>query len=271
MTLAVIGGTGVYDPTWLRDPEEVTVATPFGGARLVQGALFAGGTPVYFMNRHGAGHQLPPHLVNYRANVWALRALGVTRVLATAAVGSLNPAMPPGSMVFCDQFLDFTKSRPTTFFDGGEAGVVHTDMTEPYCPDCRRVLAATAQTLGLPAAAAGTYVATEGPRFESPAEIRAYRILGGDLVGMTGVPEVVLARELGLCYAGVALVTNFAAGISQRALTHSEVLTVMADNVARLRTLLQTALQELAGWPRCECQATLVPLDGNRAAVDRQN
>ena len=254
MHLAVIGGTGVYDPDWLANSVARDIDTPYGPTRVTEGRLAGVDEPVYFMNRHGAGHSVPPHRVNYRANLAALKALGVTRVVATAAVGSLNIAMGPGHIVLCDQFLDFTKARPTTFFDGGEQGVVHTDMTEPYCPDIRATLEGVAASLGLPATNGGVYVATEGPRFESPAEIRAYRMLGGDLVGMTGVPEVVLARELGLCYATVALVTNYAAGISPHPLTHQEVLDVMGGHAVSLRRLLSAALPAIRGRRACQCQ-----------------
>ncbi|MCL5115997.1 MAG: S-methyl-5'-thioadenosine phosphorylase [Firmicutes bacterium] len=259
MKVAVIGGTGVYDPTWLQGAQEQTVDTPYGATRVTVGAL-DGGQSVVFMNRHGLGHSVPPHQVNYRANLWALKSLGVDRVIATAAVGSLNLGMPPGSMVLVDQFLDFTKSRPVTFHDGGEGGVVHTDVTEPYCPASRDRIWQAARDQSLPLVMGGVYVTTEGPRFETPAEIRAFRILGGDLVGMTGVPEVVLARELGLCYTTIALVTNFAAGISKTALTHQEVLEVMAQHVDRLRSVMGAALKTLAEDYPCSCPPAEGPL-----------
>ncbi len=253
MKLAVIGGTGVYDPAWLTDSHQEEISTPYGLARVTRGHLHGVDDDVFFMNRHGAGHSVPPHLVNYRANLWALSSLGVERVVATAAVGSLNVAMAPGMFVLCDQFLDFSKSRPTTFFDGGEHGVVHTDVTEPYCPDMRQALLSATKAASLAGVNGGCYVSTEGPRFETPAEIRAYKMLGGDVVGMTGVPEVVLARELGMCYSTVALITNFAAGISPQVLTHEEVLEVMAGNVAGLRTVISQALPAMQEARDCQC------------------
>ena len=259
--VGVIGGTGVYDPNWLESPQERTVETPYGVVQVVEGALSVHpGQSVVFMNRHGAGHSVPPHRVNYRANLWALKVLGVERVLATAAVGSLNLAMAPGSMVLVDQFLDFTKSRPVTFFDGRDGEVVHTDVTEPYCGESRRRVRDAGWRCDVPQVFGGVYVTTEGPRFETPAEIRAYRILGGDVVGMTGVPEVVLARELGLCYVTVAMVTNFAAGISSTPLTHEEVLEVMSANVDRLRAVLLEALPDLAGDYGCACPPSRAPV-----------
>ncbi len=293
--LAVIGGTGVYDPSMLEGVREELVDTPYGpvsvrigrlatgGARLPTdgegrdrsigggrgpaadggGSGAARGEEVAFLSRHGTGHAVPPHRVNHRANVWALKSLGVERVLATAAVGSLSRDMKPGDFVLLDQFLDFTRGRASTFYEGAKPlnpgaprGVVHVDVTAPYCPDLRRVLADTAAELGVTCHPAGTYVCTEGPRFETAAEIRMYAQLGGHVVGMTGVPEVVLARELSLCYAAVAMVTNFAAGIADRPLTHSEVVEVMAANAANLRALFGRVLAALAlagGEQSCRC------------------
>lgn len=253
MGFAIIGGTGVYDPDMLENLREQTVDTPYGQTAVRIGSYK--GREVVFMNRHGAGHKLPPHKVNYRANIWALRKLGVRRVLGTAAVGSLNASMQPGDLVLASDFLDFTKSRVYTFFEGGDDGVVHVDVTEPYCPDLRQQLADIAAAEGLRCHDGGVYVCCEGPRFETPAEIRMFQRLGGDLVGMTNVPEVVLAREIGLCYSLVCMVTNLAAGISETPLTHEEVLEVMAENGQRLRRLALGLLERLPGTtPSCGCQ-----------------
>lgn len=252
--LGIIGGTGVYDPRILTEIREEEVQTPYGGVRLRVG--ISAGEAVAFLPRHGAKHSTPPHLINYRANIWALALLGVERVLATTAVGSLNKAMAPGHFVIIDQFIDFTRGRPSTFFDGGEQGVVHTDFTEPYCPECRRVLLASAAELGITAHDGGCYVCTEGPRFETPAEIRMFKTLGGDLVGMTNVPEAVLAREAGLCYATVSMVTNYGAGISPTALTHEEVLEVMAENGENLKKLIMAALSAIPRERGCTCGRT---------------
>ena len=260
MRYAIIGGTGVYDPRLLEDLKEEQVRTPYGVIRVQTGSYK--GERVAFLPRHGEGHSIPPHKINFRANIWGLKALGVECVLATAAVGSLNPAMKPGEFVIVDQFLDFTKSREHTFYDGGENGVVHTDMTEPYCPNLRRSLIETGRELGLAVHDQGVYVCTEGPRFETPAEIRAYRMLGGDVVGMTSVPECVLAREAGLCYAAMAMVTNMAAGISEGPLTHDEVVAIMAQNTDAVRRL---ALETIAKGPAhagCACRNVQRPLKG---------
>jgi 5'-methylthioadenosine phosphorylase len=249
--LAIIGGTGVYDPRILADIREESVSTPYGDVNLRVGTYE--GEEVAFLPRHGAKHSVPPHLINYRANIWALKMIGVERVIATTAVGSLNKAMKPGDFVLIDQFLDFTKYRAATFFEGGEMGVVHTDFTEPYCPECRAVLSRAAKSIGITAHEGGCYVCTEGPRFETPAEIRMFATFGGDLVGMTNVPEVVLAREAGLCYATVSMVTNFAAGISPQALTHEEVLEVMAENAENLKRLVMGTLRAIPVERGCTC------------------
>lgn len=256
--IAVIGGTGVYDPRMLSDVREEVIENRYGKAKVMFGTYR--GTKMVFLARHGVTHSVPPHLVNYRANIWALKEMGVERVLATAAVGSLNETMEPGHFVLVDQFLDFTKNRAGTFYDGGEQGVIHTDMTNPYCPHLRSLLAEAAQSLNITVHKTGTYVTTEGPRFETPAEIRMYRLLGGDLVGMTSVPEVVLAREAGLCYATIAMVTNFAAGISPRELSHQEVLDVMAANGEKLGNLLMQAVEMLPAGRDCSCSGVQDPL-----------
>jgi len=261
--IAVIGGTGVYDPSMLTNIRDETIATPYGDVALKIGSHR--GKLVAFMNRHGGGHAIPPHLVNYRANIDALKRLGVKNILATAAVGSLNSFMQPGHLVFTDQFLDFTKSRQYTFYDGGAAGVVHTDMTNPYCSGLREILSRAAQSLGLISHPAGVYVCCEGPRFETAAEIRMYRLLGGDLVGMTGVPEAQLAREAEICYATIAIATNYAAGISPTNLTHMEVVDMMKQNSENIRKLLMQTIAWIDLDRACECHSAIEDIKlGNR-------
>ncbi|NLJ76688.1 MAG: S-methyl-5'-thioadenosine phosphorylase [Peptococcaceae bacterium] len=248
---AIIGGTGVYDPDILQEIRDEKVSTPYGDVVLRIGKHQD--RLVAFMNRHGEGHSIPPNKVNYRANIDALKRLGVQNILATAAVGSLNPAMEPGHLIFVDQFLDFTKFREQTFFAGGSAGVIHTDMTEPYCPRLRESLSQAAGNLGLIHHKAGVYVCTEGPRFETAAEVKMYRMLGGDLVGMTGVPEAPLAREAGICYSTIAMVTNFAAGISADRLSHQEVVDTMIQNGENIRRLLMQVIEQVEEDSTCTC------------------
>lgn len=253
--IAVIGGTGVYDPNIMTNIKDETVVTPYGEVQLKIGNYL--GKPVAFMNRHQEDHSIPPHLINYRANISALKKLGVKSILATGAVGSLNPAMQPGQFIFVDQFLDFTKYRQQTFFDGGMSGVVHVDMTEPYCPELREVLSHASRSLGFTSHSTGTYVCTDGPRFETAAEIKMYRMLGGDLVGMTSVPEVCLARESEMCYATIAMVTNYAAGISPTRLTHREVVDVMMQYGENIRKLVMQVIHWLDPERICECHKAL--------------
>lgn len=230
-----------------------SVDTPFGEVNVDIGRL--GEQNIVFMSRHGKGHTVPPHQVNYRANIWALKELGVKRIIATAAVGSLTPRYKLGDIVLLDQFIDFTKSRPQTFYEGGNQGVLHVDMTEPYCNSIQGVIlqAAKASNLQIPVKEGATYVCTEGPRFETPAEIRMYQMLGGDLVGMTSVPEVVLAKEMGMCYASIGMVTNEAAGIADHPLTHAEVVESMKDTGEIVSQLIKETFKRLGVEQDCRC------------------
>lgn len=249
--LAVIGGTGFYDPGIIDNMEHLETQTPYGTVDCQLGEFR--GRQVIFMARHGKGHSLPPHRVNYRANLWALRELGVEYVVSTTAVGSLRREIPPGMLVLLDQFIDFTKSREHTFFDGEEGEVVHTDFTEPYCPLLRRELSRVLTQKGVSFLEQGTYVCTEGPRYETPAEVKLFAGWGGDVVGMTNVPEVTLAREAGLCYASLSLVTNYAAGLSPHPLTHQEVVEEMEKNIEIIRNVFMETLHSLTALKDCRC------------------
>ncbi|MDH5443109.1 MAG: S-methyl-5'-thioadenosine phosphorylase [Hadesarchaea archaeon] len=250
--IAIIGGTGVYSIGTLEKESTTFVNTPYGNSpEIVIGTL--GGRRVAFLPRHGKRHTASPHLVNYRANLWALHELGVKRAFATTACGSLNPKMRPGELVLLYQFIDFTKRRAQTFYEGGEKGVAHIDVTEPYCSELRDVLLKTARGLKLNLHPRATYGCTEGPRFETAAEIKALRRLGCDLVGMTNVPECVLARELEICYAAVGVVTNFAAGISKTKLTHAEVAELMKENIGRVQKLMFKAIPQIPKKRSCAC------------------
>jgi len=253
MKVAIIGGTGVYNQSLLEQTREVVAENRFGRALLQQG--FYGDTEVYFLARHGAGHALPPHKINYRANIYALKELGIDAVISTAAVGVLREDIHPGSRVLIDQFIDFTKSRVSTFFEGEDGKVIHVDFTEPYCPEIRAAILRAGIKIEEKLADGGCYVCAEGPRFETPAEIRMMAKWGGDLVGMTNVPEVTLAREAGLCYATICLATNFAAGISPTPLTHEEVLEEMARGKTSLDRLLAASLEEIPLQRGCRCRS----------------
>lgn len=260
--IAIIGGTGVYDPEILDHIGEGDLQTPFGSVHYKTGKY--ANQEVVFLPRHGEKHSIPPHLINYRANIWALKKLGVSRIIATTAVGSLNKEMKPGAFVLVDQFLDFTKTRVHTFYEGGERGVVHLDVTEPYCPALRKLIKAEANRLQLPVHDGGVYVCTEGPRFETPAEVKMFTQLGGDLVGMTNVPEVTLANEAEICYATISMVTNFAAGISPQTLTHAEVLEMMSKQGENIKKLIMAAIEKMdvSQKPACSCTDRLAEYGG---------
>ncbi len=255
VTVGIIGGTGVYDVPGLELEGQLPRSTEYGEVTFNKGTYEASNgasVDVLFLPRHGSDHSIPPHRINYRANIAALASAGAGPILATAAVGSLREDLPPGRLVLLDQFLDFTRSRPSTFFDG-IGRVEHTDMTRPYDEGVRCLVTRAARRAGVDLVDRGTYVCTEGPRFETAAEVRMFADLGGDVVGMTNVPEVVLARELGLPYAALALVTNLGAGISDDPLTHEEVLEAMDANRRQLGALVGAFFEEVAaGDPRGE-------------------
>lgn len=249
MTVAIIVGTGLGG--LLKDNELEAVATAYGEALLSRRQ--EAGRTVVVLPRHGPGHRLPPHRINYRANISALKELGCRAVVATNAVGSLRPDLGVGSFVLPDQFIDMTRQRALTFFDGQDGPVVHTDVTDPYCPRLREALRGGLQAHRLSVADGATYLCTEGPRFETPAEIRMFAQWGADLVGMTGVPEVVLAREAGLCYASVCVVTNLAAGLGAGRLNEQEISATASAGFATLARLLMELVARLPEpWP-CRC------------------
>ncbi len=212
MPVAIIAGTAIYEIPGTTLHEEI-VETPYGRALIyrTKGDI----EDLIFLARHGITHDTPPHKVNYRANIKALEMLGVNRVLAANAVGSINKEIPPLGVALVTDFLDFTSNRESTFFDGGDSGVKHVDMSITYCPVLNKRLLELAPSFELDLRPESVYVSTNGPRLESPAEIRMFRQLGGDIVGMTGIPEATLARELDICYAAVAFSVNWAAGVEE--------------------------------------------------------
>ena len=238
--LSFIGGTG-FD---LRGPDspfsdarDELVSTKFGNASVTHAKL--DGKPVVFLHRHARPDaperkDVPPHKINYRANIAALKQLGATAILASTAVGGLRPEWMPGTLVCLDNFLDMTTNREKTFFDNR---AVHIDVTQPYCQELRALLLTTAENEAIELVDGGTYGCADGPRFETAAEVRIYGTWGVDVVGMTGVPECTLAREAEICYAGVSIVTNQAAGISPIPLTHGEVVEEMQKTLPRLAQL----------------------------------
>lgn len=250
MRAAIIGGTG-FDT--LKDthfhPENVS--TPFGNVIVYQGDNEW--EDIFFLPRHGISHTIPPHRINYRANIKALHQVGVTHILATLAVGSISPHLPPGSLIAVDQFIDFTQNREGTFFNGGKEGFAHTLMSYPYCPALRQRLVEVGSALGINIIPRGTYVCTNGPRLETAAEIRMFAILGGDVVGMTGVPEASLARELGLHYAALAFSINWAAGIEE-----GKEITFVDEGLDNLKQKILNVFTQVLRNPNfspCQCES----------------
>jgi 5'-methylthioadenosine phosphorylase len=253
-SIGVIGGTGLY--RFLESADEISVETPFGPPSdpLVIGEV--AGRRVGFVPRHGRDHRFPPHRIPYRANMWALRSIGVRQVLAPSAVGSLTTSYGPGTLAIPDQLVDRTTSRAQTFYDEGEA--VHVDFADPYCPVGRSCAVAAAQAAGWAPVPSGTLVVIEGPRFSTRAESRWYAAQGWTLIGMTGHPEAVLARELALCYTTIALVTDTDAGIEEgEGVTQSEVFRVFSENVGRLRDVLIKTIETLPVERDCRCPHVL--------------
>ncbi|MEN8241614.1 MAG: MTAP family purine nucleoside phosphorylase [Chloroflexota bacterium] len=216
MRFGIIGGTAVYGVEGVETKEEI-IDTQYGQAKVYLGQ--GKDQDIVFLTRHGADHSIPPHKVNYRANIAALKKLDVEKVMATYCVGSLITMIPPGGMVLLDQFIDTTMHRESTFFQGGEYGLGHTDMTEPYCGTLRDVIYQLAKERKFELLPNGTYVSTNGPRFETSAEVRMYAGLGGHVVGMTGGTETALAREAGLHFSAVAFSINYGAGLKYSELT----------------------------------------------------
>ncbi|MBP6964591.1 MAG: MTAP family purine nucleoside phosphorylase [Armatimonadetes bacterium] len=249
MTIAVIAGTGLSDPA--SDRKMRVSTTPFGEAFLSEVSF--GGSRTLMLARHGSELNIPPHLINYRANMWALRDAGVDTVIATAAVGSLVPDLAPGSLAVVKDFLDLTRQRPSTFQDVPGESVRHLDLSVAYCPEVRDALCEAAGHDKFPEV---VYACTEGPRYETPAEVRMLRRLGADVVGMTGVPEVVLARELGMCYGTLAIVTNYAAGISPTPLSHNDVASVAREHRQVVLEIIGRAVGLLVGRRGCAGCAT---------------
>jgi 5'-methylthioadenosine phosphorylase len=250
----VFGGSGFY--SFLEGTEEVAVDTPYGApsASITIGTV--GGRGVAFLPRHGTKHELPPHRVPYRANVWAMKELGVRRIVGPCAVGSLRTDVKPGDFVICDQVVDRTWGRGDTFYDGPQT--THISFADPYCPTMRRVSIDEATRLGITVHERGTVVVVQGPRFSSRAESAAYQREGWDVVNMTQYPEVALAREQEICFANVSLVTDYDVGVGDAPpVTHEEVIRVFTENNEKLRNLLFAIIPALPERRDCVCATAL--------------
>ena len=260
MRKAIIGGTGIYNLNGIEIDkiQEVEITTEYGAVSLEIGNY--GGTEIVFLPRHGKGHGVPPHKINYRANMMALKELEVDEIFATCAVGSLNEGFPVGSIVILKDFLDFTQGRESTFHEGYDGAVAHVVMDKPYCPDLSKSLSNLAREKGVQIAGEAVYVCTQGPRFETAAEIKMFGKLGGDVVGMTNVPECVLAKELGMCYSAVGIVSNWCTGFKDEKISMHDIDAAMSKNKSVVTELFVEILIDSKRNKECKCKNSLILL-----------
>lgn len=255
--IGVIGGTGFY--SLLEGATEVRVDTPYGPPSDMITVAETGGRRVAFLPRHGRQHDLPPHAINYRANIYALKSLGCTRILGPCAVGSLQPHVKPGDLVICDQYVDRTTGRRDTFYDGPV--VTHVSMADPYCPALRATAMQAARAMAWPVHERGTVVVIQGPRFSTRSESRWFRAQGWEAINMTQYPEAALARELELCYVNMSLITDYDVGVegdpTLQAVTADEVVRRFQDNTARLRELVLRMIAAVPAIRDCPCATAL--------------
>ncbi|GBL23199.1 probable 6-oxopurine nucleoside phosphorylase [Clavibacter sp.] len=242
--IGLIAGTGFYDLPALKDGESRELDTLYGKAQIRSGEW--NGARLIFLTRHGVGHSIPPHLINYRANIKAMKDLGVEQIIAINVVGGINPKLSPGDLCLIDDFIDFTSGRQHTFSDGSKPGVQHVDLTRPYDAKIQSALRQSAKESGILLHENGVYAGFNGPRFETPSEIRLAALAGATVVGMTGCPEVSLAREIGIAYASIALVVNPAAGLSEAEITMDEINKALNLGKSKALTVIEGALKVLA-------------------------
>lgn len=252
--IGVFGGSGFY--SLLEDPQEYRIDTPYGApsANLTIGEI--GGRSVAFLPRHGASHQLPPHMINYRANIWAMKQVGVARIIGPSACGSLQPDVAPGDFVICDQFVDRTCGRKDTYYDGPTA--THVSSADPFCPTMREVAVEQARALGIKVHPTGTVVVIQGPRFSTRAESKWFAAQGWEVINMTQYPECYLARELEICYCNISLITDRDAGVEGvEPVSGEEVIRVFNQNNAKVRDLIHAMIPVLPHERECVCATAL--------------
>jgi 5'-methylthioadenosine phosphorylase len=256
MSIGLIGGSGLHEIDGLVVSKEMAVSTPFGSPSCSYKLGSLGGSDVVFLPRHGSPHSIAPHLVNYRANIWGFKSLGVDRIISINAAGAISRDIPPGSLVLQDQILDMTGGgRQHTFYESGK--VVHIDFTNPYCREMREYFMAVAAKINLPVQSSAVYVCVNGPRLETAMEIRYFAMIGADIIGMTAMPETALARELEICMLGISAITNMAAGISDKKLTATEVVENMRSSNGMISELLCALIPGLSGQRTCSCRDAL--------------
>lgn len=251
MKYAIIGGTGLDEMPEFATGKKLAVNTRFGEAVVIEATLY--NDLLYFVPRHGCGHSVSPSQINYRAQIAALKSLYVNTVIGVCAVGSLRRVIAPGSMVVLSDFIDVTRRRVTSFFDEPGEPVVHTDFTEPYCPWVSEAIVGACKAVGVEYFPEGVYIGADGPRYETPSEVKLYASWGGDVVGMTNVPEVILAKEAGICYGAIGIATNLACGLGLAPLSHDEVRAAVASAQERLQAVLYQSIANLAVERNCTC------------------
>lgn len=252
--IGIFGGTGIYDSGLLKDSKEITIDTPYGKTSDSITIGEFNGRKVAFMPRHGKKHTIPPHLINFRANIWAFKELGVKRIIAPSAVGSLKEEFEPGNLALPSQFIDFTKSREGTFSEDGR--VIHISVADPFCPELQKVILNVTKIHGIKIHQDCTYVCIEGPRFSTKAESRFFRTTGADIIGMTLVPECQLAREAQICYVSLSTVTDYDVW-AEKPVTAKEVMETLAKNVEMTKKLLTFVIDQIPEIKSCSCEKAL--------------
>lgn len=253
--IGIFGGTGIYDPGLLSESKEITIDTPFGKTSDSITVGVYKGRKVAFMPRHGRKHTIPPHLINFRANIWAFKEMGIKRIIAPSAVGSLQEKLRPGDFVIPNQFVDFTKSRKYTLYEDGK--VIHISVADPFCPELQSSAYSAAKNISLDLHKGATYVCIEGPRFSTRAESKFYKnVLGADIIGMTLVPECQLAREAQMCYVSISTITDYDVW-ADKPVTAKEVLETLSKNVHTTKNLLGVLLDLIPKERSCSCAKAL--------------
>ena len=254
LEIGIIGGTGLYDISMLKEEKRVKVYTPFGETSDLVSISYYDQTKVAFLPRHGKNHTIPPHNVDYRANIWALKKIGVRRIFAASAVGSLRDDYKPGEFVIPNQFIDRTKKRIDTFYQGGK--VCHISAADPFCDELRDALVKAGKTLGIKIHTEGTYICIEGPRFSTRSESKLFRTWGADIIGMTLYPECILAREAELCYACVAMITDYDVW-AEKPVSTEEITKTMKKNAENFKKLVFHAIKITPKQRNCSCAKAL--------------
>ena len=252
--IGIFGGTGIYDSGLLENPQEIEIDTPYGkpSDKITIGTF--NGRKIAFLPRHGRKHTIPPHMINFKANIWAFKELGITRIIAPSAVGSLKEELEPGHFVLPTQFLDFTKSRENSFSEEGK--VIHISVADPFCPELQSSILQVTDKQNLKIHTDCTYVCIEGPRFSTKAESKFYKTTGADIIGMTLVPECQLAREAQMCYASISTVTDYDVW-AEKPVTAKEVIETLSKNVEKTKKILTQLIEKVPKTRNCSCKKAL--------------